>query len=899
MRSVALARDADGRLTGKVNFALRNESTMPVRLTVRFFADRDPRPRRVAVGTSPLALAAPPPSLSGHATSVLAATVTLSKSQPPSDLDGALVVQARAHGELVDTAELRLTGALALPKDVAFEPSKVTLQVTKFWPLAKTSGDQTTVRLRGPGVARLIASVGKLVGAAGSRQPTPAGQTAQPATSTATLLLTNDSGDQTLVELSNLHQTGADLAEVTVSTHAACPEGATPCEQAAPKPGAYTGALALSPGAIGGPKLDVTVHSEQWLFIPVVLVLLGSLIGGLLPQLTQTAEMKDRLRGELRPLLDRYTSERSKPGAQGLVWRLGSVLGDEPWYEKRYRGLPGEGGVAALWADIHSARTMEDLTADSGRVLELGGHVRRWLHVLPLAAELAELHSNPPADRPGHPWRVTNLRYSTEKMLRGLADRLPPKDDQEANELSEELRRQTQLHRAFAHAWSRRAELQHVPASDNDRERDKEWWDKADIDAFDGTLPTLAPNDPDMSDRLTKMADVSEAIERLLASYDQRVTPAEVGVEMSPARSAAVLAQLEAGGRGPEEIAQRAGVSVTEVADIEAGGGRPETAAVIADGDRVVGPRRRQRAWIRGTEGVMLDNRTHRRDQRGTEVRGAARAGGADEETVAVDAAARAARVACGRPRADDDRLDADNRHRGGHRGGLHRAAEQGHVGVVGGLGDSVRRRAGRTGGHQVGAAAGSTFASAATGRRPGPGGAIASGPLRASAESSGAIGETRRPRPNSTGTPRRCAQLSGDGRQRRRPRAGAASAPSSIRRRPPSSSFKAQARSRAGAGTGLAAKGPAAAFAIRCVRSERTNEAPIGHLLPSGPNHAGNVAVCGYRVRRADAPILRHGSVPRSRSVASSFFTRERSSCPHGCVRYGPCRVRRRPSRR
>jgi hypothetical protein len=557
-RSVPLARDAGGRLTGRTNLALRNDSAERVRLTVRFFGDRSGRPRRVGTGGVPFSLVRTNRPVAPHAMTVVPLKARLAPKEPPTDLDGVLVVDARTTGgRPAGTTEVRVTGALALPTNVAFEPSTVTLQVTRRWPFHGTTGDQTTVRLRGPGVARFVASVGRLAARNRAAQP-------------ATLLLTNDAGGHTLVELVGLRQTSPDVAEVTVSTHAAvsCPNGAVECGRGAPAPGGYTGALAVAPGSDAGPKLAVTVHSQLWFVLPVLLVLLGSLLGGLLPQLTQTAEMKDRLRARLRPVLDRYVAERPQRGGPMLLWDLQSILKDEPWYEKRYRGLLGDGGVAELWASIHCARTMEDLGVESANVQTLCGHVQRWLQIRPLAEQLAKLHADQPPDRGRHAWRDTWVRRETEKMLRGLADRLPPKDDAEAQEIGQSLRNQADFHRLFGEAWVRRAELDDVHVSQNVKERDEKWWKRADLDALDADLAGLAASDPDMSERFLRLADVREAIDTLVACYAKRALPDEAHVAMSAERRAAVVRQLEAGDSEPEEIAKRASVPVEAVVDI-------------------------------------------------------------------------------------------------------------------------------------------------------------------------------------------------------------------------------------------------------------------------------------------------------------------------------------------
>ncbi len=601
--TVSLTAKSNGALTGTSNIPLSNGTSQRVRIGVQFFANRSTQPLRVGLATRPLAMAHPV-TISAGGLAVLTLFANLSSAEPPSDLNGTLVLQERnAANHVVGFLQLALTATLAIPTDVAFEPPDVTLQVTRGQLFYKTTGDQQTVRLRGTGVARLVATNGNLA-------------IANKALPFATLLVTNDAGQETLVELFGLHLVGPGLAEVTVATKeaVACVAGTVECGRGAPSAGSYTGSLALS-GIGGGPTLKVTVHSRWWFAIPVLLVLLGAIVGGLLPLLTANAKTKRQLRDMLRTSLDRYKQLRPPPPKTPLAWNIGELLGLETgWYNKRYVGLPSDKGVAPVWSNIHTARSAKDLAEAEAAATELTKQISAWTEAEPLAATLADLRDRPPADRTGHQWRDTQVRIDTAVLLCEVHDASDPSADA-ASQYVKRLQCQIKFHKAFAFAWERRKRLEEVRVSQNDKVRDADFWERADLDKFDEEKVKAAPearrSPSEQADLELARADITEAITRLIEAYETTVLPQDVAIPISAQENVEVAKQLTEKGKSSDEVARDMGVTREAVAYVQSQ--LPQTTAPSAqpsaqaqDGERKTAEARRVGQQLRDATDVIL-----------------------------------------------------------------------------------------------------------------------------------------------------------------------------------------------------------------------------------------------------------------------------------------------------
>jgi hypothetical protein len=539
--TVKVAGQPNGTFTGATSVPLSNSSRTRVDVTVAYYAQKP---------SSSVNLTAHPLSVPGKGSAVLTLKAVITPPAVPSDLNGTVVITERdAKHEKLGTLPLAVQGALIIPTDVAFEPSDITLQVT-LGQWFKAAGETQTVRIRGPGVAQLVNTLNALADAG----------------DIGTLLLSDGSGQQTLVQLSRPTLIGPGLAEVTV-----CVRGAEHCGTNTPSPGAYTGTFSLSPGEADAPTLKVTVNSRYWLVLPIVLVLVGAILGGLLPAWTATARTKNTLRDDLRSYLAAYQRARPKDPSDRAAWDMTPLLGDEEnWYTKRYTGAPDAKGVAPLWAHIHSA-SAGDLDQDAAAVTELTSEVTAWMQAEPLAAALATLRDNPPEDRVGHRWQDTQVRDDTAILLDEVRNVVPP-DAAGAAEYVRRLSAQLRFHQEYVHAWELCRRLDKRPASNEEKHDNAEAWKSAELDAFDKQVVASPEADrkPSAQSRLNlELADVTEAIERLLSAPGQDASPADADISMTARQRVTVADQLVRR-RSVELVAKTAGVDRGVVQEVSA-----------------------------------------------------------------------------------------------------------------------------------------------------------------------------------------------------------------------------------------------------------------------------------------------------------------------------------------
>lgn len=549
-------------LTGTSNIPLGNGTNKQVRIDARFFAAESTYSEAVTK-TSPLLEISKPLRIPAGGTGVLHLDASLLSDQQPSDLDGTLLVDSRdPSGNLLGSLDLTVSGTLEIPTDVVFEPSDVTLQVTRLQGSGfDTAGDRLHVRVRGPGVDKLVATVGAL---------TKSEKMAQPA---ATVLLGSDSGKQTLVELGELKLVQPGLAEATITTEesVACVNGgAVECGHGAPSPGSYSGTLTLT-GVGGGPTLRITVNSRFWFLFPVVLVLLGACLGGLLPLLAANAQTKRELRDAVRAALTDYKTVSASEGANA-AWDIADSLGDEAkWYDTHYVGPPGDTTVAAVWTNIHTARSTNDLKQANAAVGDLTDRLEAWIAAAPLAGGLQELRANSPRDRDGQSWRDTQVRKDTDVLLYVVRDVVSPSAE-EAAKLAERLGRQLRFQEEYVHAWERRARLDELRFSANEQDAVDSLWARADLDKFNERVAAAGEadrTDDQQAELEVGLADVVDAIDRLIKSREQDVPVELVRLAASPEEKVQVVAELTDRGRTPAEVAQLLGVNAATVTAIK------------------------------------------------------------------------------------------------------------------------------------------------------------------------------------------------------------------------------------------------------------------------------------------------------------------------------------------
>jgi hypothetical protein len=591
-------------LTGTSNIPLENGTGKPVSIDALFFA-AESKSSEAVTKTSSLLEVSKPLRIAAGGTGVLHLNASLLSDQQPSDLDGTLMIESRdSSGKRLGSLDLTVTGALQIPTDIVFEPSEVTLQVTRWQGVPfRTVGDHLHVRVRGPGVDKLVATVGALA---------QSQKTAQPA---ATVLLGSDNGNQTLVELGDLKLIQPGLAEATITTEesVACVNGgAVECGHGPPSPGSYSGTLTLN-GVGGGPTLKVTVNSRFWFLFPVLLVLLGAVLGGLLPLLAANAQTKRELRESVTAELADYKGVSAHDGT-AAAWDIADSLGEEAkWYDKHYVGPPGDTTVAAVWTNIHTARSSNDLKQASTAVSELTGRVEAWIAAAPLAAGLEKLQANAPPDRGGKSFQDTQVCQDTDVLLYVVHDVASPSADEAAN-LAERLRRQCRFHEEYINAWKRRAHLEGLEFSEDEKREAANLWGRADLDKFDERVAAVGEadrTDQQQAQLEVGLARVVDAIERLIQSGEKGVPAEEVELAVSPEEKVRVVEQLTDRGRTPAEVAQLMGVERTTVEEIQSA--LPQTTAATAPRAQHQPPKRTPRVrrsgfldHLRGATDIIL-----------------------------------------------------------------------------------------------------------------------------------------------------------------------------------------------------------------------------------------------------------------------------------------------------
>lgn len=116
--------------------------------------------------------------------------------------------------------------------------------------------------------------------------------------------------------------------------------------------------------------------------------------------------------------------------------------------------------------------------------------VEAWNAAAALAAGLEELRANPPSDRDGQSWRDTQVREDTDVLLCVVRDVASPSADEPAK-LAERLRRQLGFHEEYVHAWERRARLDDLQFSANEKNAVASLWARADLDKFNERVAAL------------------------------------------------------------------------------------------------------------------------------------------------------------------------------------------------------------------------------------------------------------------------------------------------------------------------------------------------------------------------------------------------------------------------
>jgi hypothetical protein len=159
-------------------------------------------------------------------------------------------------------------------------------------------------------------------------------------------------------------------------------------------PGRYTGDLPLWELTPGSPAVSVELQDYRSRWMAFVLLLAGTVVGGLLLRLAALARRRDLLDEVLDESLAAHHAVAPQPS--GVVsWNLSALL-DENGHTVGPREIVRHQGASALKTSIRTARTNSDLDKDATRVLDMVARIQRWLRVEPAARLLAMVQENVP-----------------------------------------------------------------------------------------------------------------------------------------------------------------------------------------------------------------------------------------------------------------------------------------------------------------------------------------------------------------------------------------------------------------------------------------------------------------------------------------------------------------------
>ena len=326
-----------------------------------------------------------------------------------------------------DPLVIDVRGRVAAPRGISIKPPVVVLQTTKWLPDA-VAGSSAEVQLRGPEASALLMEPENIDGETLLRNG--AGNSAR--------LVWNVTGDKEDRHL---------VVEALGS----------------PAAGGYTGPLSLVAGS-AAPKVTVTVKSRHAFIWPLIVIGLGSIVGGLIPLLGSLARRRDLLRAELTGVLQEYQARRGDRSKPTAAYNLDNVLGPEPepWTSTAWMASPRQRGAAGLFSSIRWARSDADLDEDTVWAHELVSRIQRWIAVEETSSRLRETLGHVPVAINGHEWRSRKVVRDTQLLLQHATEE--PKSDTAADALVSRLARQQYWHQGVAGAWRELAELPNLPA---------------------------------------------------------------------------------------------------------------------------------------------------------------------------------------------------------------------------------------------------------------------------------------------------------------------------------------------------------------------------------------------------------------------------------------------------
>lgn len=361
---------------------------------------------------------------------------TLPQGASPEELRGSVVIRSLRKGKAVGhRLELAVSGTRADLTSITIQPEKLEIDVVSEIPTSGPAEESAGIQLLGPGVPKLLAT-----------GTTPAFD----------LLLRSDHGDEVHARLVNLEE-GSSAAVATAEVKL---EGRL-------KPGKYEGSAVLSPLSPASPKLTIAVESGNSLLWALLIVLIGSVLGGGVYLASGIRRRKALLRDEVKALLSTYTdvlenAEKSCEGGRLPLWTLDTYLGEDEnkWYTVKFHPvLAFDGAVQTIWSDIHWARNEDDLDEVATQVAEMRARIVRWVTVANSIAALQLASKLDAKGIAGNAWEKRKTPKDTKLLLERIRE-IEPDGEEAGRALIERIKRQARWHVELAEAWKARTALQ-------------------------------------------------------------------------------------------------------------------------------------------------------------------------------------------------------------------------------------------------------------------------------------------------------------------------------------------------------------------------------------------------------------------------------------------------------
>lgn len=476
LQTITLNTDAQGRLTGTLLLAVRNNTSQTQLVSAHYFprgSERIASPGVLVPGP------ASPPIARAHQTVEVELVALLPAKASPSDLGGIVILQLKpAKGSVrpvkkgAGSKPVQAPEPVGVPvqaagpalSGVSIVPANLTIHAISWWgPLSEPGAASATVQLRGPGLSALFSHA---------------------STVTTGVLLRSDTGHDVFAKLTaSAPRIGRNVSNATVSVNGTL------------SPGSYSAKLPLTDLTTGGPALELKVAASHSVLWALLAVLLGAFAGGGIYLASNLKRRKDLLEASVRESLEAYLATRAeltKSGGLSPLWKIRGLGEQSNWYVRRWSALSDTAGVQGTWSKIYFARNDADLDAVEKSVSTLHDRVVRWLKFaregdIQALVAASELKPRDPQDKV---WSNTKTCKETERLRRELQE-IEPADDATADDLRERAIRQARWHAALALAWHMRSVVgKEVDERDDHDGREKlEEIDLIDIDKRSSSKP--------------------------------------------------------------------------------------------------------------------------------------------------------------------------------------------------------------------------------------------------------------------------------------------------------------------------------------------------------------------------------------------------------------------------